>query len=87
MTAELQEDNRRLRAANAEVNALLANTAERLRTVLDDEAIVEKIPIEASTAMELAIESIDIVLEKLKAVQPGTMRLATLPGGSTSETP
>ena len=52
----------------AEVNALLVVTSERLRAVLDDEAFAEETPIEVSTAMELAIEAIEIVLEKLKAV-------------------
>ena len=41
MTTELQEENRRLRAANAEVKALLAAAAGRLRAVLDEPVIEE----------------------------------------------
>jgi len=64
----------RIQAANAEVSALLATTTERLRAVLDDETFAEETPIEVSTAMELAIESIDTALEKLKAILPDGWR-------------
>ena len=40
MTAELQKENRSLRAANSEARALLAGAAGRLRAILQDEAIV-----------------------------------------------
>lgn len=59
MTAELQTENSNLRAANAEVRASLTEAGARLRAVLRDEAIGGDTPIEATTAMELALETID----------------------------
>ena len=68
MTAELQKENSRLRVANREARTLLADAVGKLRSVLQDEAIVEETPIEATTAMELAIETIDAVIAQLKTV-------------------
>jgi len=67
MTVESEKENSNLRAANAEARALLAEAAVRLRAILDDEAIVEGTPIEATTAVELALETIDAAIARLKA--------------------
>ena len=81
---EKKEDSS-LRAANREARALLADAARRLRTILDDTAIVEGTPIEASTAMELTLDAIDTALGKLKAVVPPGRRPVTPPGGPTRQ--
>ena len=85
MTAELQRENSGLRAANAEARVLLADAADRLRALLDDTAIVEGAPIEATTAMELALDAIDAALGKLKAATPAGKRPAVPPGGPTRQ--
>ncbi len=85
MTAELQEENRGLRAANSKASALLADVAGRLRAILKDETIMEETPVEASTAMELALETIDTAIAKLKAVIPPGKRSAPPPSGPTRQ--
>jgi hypothetical protein len=47
---------------------MLVEAAARLSAVLDDKAIADGTPIEATTAMELAIEAIEAAVTKLKAV-------------------
>jgi repressor LexA len=85
MTAELQKENRGLRAANSEARSLLAEASGRLRAILADAAIIKEAPIEATTDMELAIETIDMVIAKLKAVMPPGKRPAPPPGGPTCQ--
>ena len=85
MTAELQKENTSLRAANSAARALLTDAADKLRAILDDTAIVEGTPIEATTAMELALDAIDAAIAKLKAVTAARKRPATPPGGPTRQ--
>jgi hypothetical protein len=85
MTAELQKENSRLRAANSEARALLANAAGKLRAVLQEEAIVEETPIEATTSIELAIETIDAAIAKLKTVTLEGRLPAVPSGGPTRQ--
>ena len=64
---------------------LLADAASKLRAVLGDEAIAEKTPIEATTAMELALDDIDAAIAKLKAVTPARKQPIVPPGGPTRQ--
>jgi len=64
---------------------LLADAASKLRAVLGDEAIAEKTPIEVTTAMELAIETINVAVAKLKATTAAQKREAVPPGGPTRQ--
>jgi hypothetical protein len=66
MTAELQKENSHLHAANSEGRSLLADATRRLSAVLLEEAIEAETPLEASTAMKLAIDNIDAAIAKLK---------------------
>ncbi len=84
MTAELQTENRGLRAANDEARALLGDAAVELRAILKDKAIVAGTPIEATTVMELALDIIDAATAKLKAVTPAGKRPTAPPGGPTA---
>ena len=68
-----------------ETRRLLADAASKLRAVLQDEAIAEGTPIETTTAMELALEAVETVLGKLKAVMPAEQRAAVPPGGPTRQ--
>jgi hypothetical protein len=70
MTAEVHEENSGFCAASRETMALLAEAAGRLRAILQDETIVDATPIEATTVMELALETIDAAVEKLKVATP-----------------
>ena len=81
----MEEKENSLRATNAEVRVLVADAAGKLRAILRDEAIVEGTPIEATTAMELALEAIDTALGKLKAVMPAGKRVVSPPGGPTRQ--
>jgi DNA-binding MarR family transcriptional regulator len=85
MTDEFQKENRRLRAANSDARALLAGAASKLRAVFQDEAIMEETPMEAATAMELAIETIDEAIVKLKTVTPEGKRSAIPQCGPTRQ--
>ena len=85
MTDELQQENNSLRAANSEARALLADAAGRLHAVLQDKAIVEGTPIEATTAMELALEAIETAITKLKAATPAGKRPAVPAGSPTRQ--
>lgn len=85
MTNELKRENNSLRAANNEARALLADAAGRLHAVLQDKAIVEGTPIEATTAMDLALETIDEAIAKLKTVTRVGKRPAAPPGGPTRQ--
>ncbi len=87
MSEEFEKEiNRlRLRVANSESRTLLEDAAARLHAILQDEVIEEGTPIEASTAMELAIEAIKIAHGKLKAVIPAEKRAAVPPGGPTRQ--
>jgi len=85
MTDESQQENNSLRAANNEARALPADAAGRLHAVLQDKAIVEGTPIEATTAMELALDTIDAAIAKLKAVTSAGKRPAHPPGGPTRQ--
>lgn len=67
MTADLQQKNNALRAANAEARTMLADATARIRDVLDDEVIAEGIPIKATDAMEFVLETMDAAVAKLKA--------------------
>jgi len=66
-----------------EIQRLLADAVNRLRNVLQDEVIEEATPIEASTAMELALRGIETALGKLKAVTPAR-KLAAVPRASSA---
>jgi hypothetical protein len=85
VTAELQTENGNLRAASTEVRASLTEAGARLRAILDDKAIVEETPIEATTAMELALEAIDAAVGKLKAVATAAKRPPVVSGGPTRQ--
>lgn len=80
-----EKESDSLRVANTAAKAMLAEVGTRLRTVLDDEAIAQRTPIEAMTAMEIALESIDAAITKLKAVMPAGKRSACPPGGPTRQ--
>ena len=85
MTADPQKENNDLRAANAEARTMLTEAAARLSAILDEKAIVEGTPIEATTAMELALEAIDAAVAKLKAPTAARKREAVPPGGPTRQ--
>jgi hypothetical protein len=85
MTADPQKEDNSLRTANAEARTMLTEAVARLSAILDDKAIVEETPIEATTAMELAIETIDAAIATLKAVRPAGKRAAVPPGGPTHQ--
>jgi hypothetical protein len=69
MTTEMQPDHDRLRTANREAKALLAEAAAGLRSVLDDEAITEETPLEATAAIEEALKAIDAAAAKLQTTK------------------
>ncbi len=85
MTNELQRENNSLRAANNEARALLADAAGKLHAILQDEAIEAGTPIEVTTTMELAIETIDKAIAKLKTVTRAGKRPAAPQGGPTRQ--
>lgn len=70
MSVDLQKENDALRAANRDIRGMLVEVAARLNAILDEKAIVDETLIEATTAMELAVETIDAVVAKLKAAAP-----------------
>jgi hypothetical protein len=85
MTDDRQKENNDLRAANADARKLLTEASARLSAILDDKAIVEGSPIEATTAMELALEAIDAAVAKLKAATTTAKRPAVVPGNPTRQ--
>jgi hypothetical protein len=85
MTDDLQKQNSALHTASAEARTLLTEASARLSAVLDDKVIEEGTPIEATTAMELALEAIDAAVAKLKAVTTAGKRPAVVPGGPTRQ--
>ncbi len=66
MVTEMHPDYDSLRTANRDAKALLADAAAKLRNILDDELIAGETPLEATTAMELAIEAIDAAVARLE---------------------
>jgi len=85
MTADVQKENNALRAANKDARGMLVDAGARLSTILDDKAIVEETPIEATTAMELALEAIGAAVGKLKAVATAAKRPPVVPDGPTPQ--
>jgi hypothetical protein len=81
----VKKEDSSLRAANSEARALLADAVGKLHAVLQDEALAEGTPIEATTAMELALEDIEAALGKMKAVMPVEKRSVVPPGGPTRQ--
>jgi len=73
-------ENSSLRAANDKAQALLGKAGDRLRAILADQALVERIPNQVATAMKRALESMDAAVAKLKAVTA-----ARPPGGPTRQ--
>jgi hypothetical protein len=71
--------------ANAEAKALLTEAGARLRTILEDESIVEETPIEATTVMEMALQNIDTAIAKLQASTTPRKCEAVPPGGPTRQ--
>lgn len=67
MGAMAESEHIRARRACVEARGSLTEASDRLRAILQDEAILTETPIEASTAMELALETIDVVLGKLNS--------------------
>lgn len=80
-----EKESDSLRAANTVAKSMLAEAGTRLRTVLDDEAIAQRTPIEVMTAMEITLESIDAAITKLKAAMSAGKRSVGPPGGPTRQ--
>ena len=66
----IEKENRALCQAADKALPLLRDAAQGLKHVLQDDCIMEGTPIEADTAMELAVEAIHEALRSLDAVAP-----------------
>ena len=60
MNPEVEAESRKLRQATAEARAVLGDAAEKLRALLQDDAILPETPLEAQAAMEFAVEAIGL---------------------------
>jgi len=76
---EADAETCRLRQASAEARALLRESAEKLRAVLQDELIMEETPMEAWTAMESAVEAIGAAMRRLESAGRANSPSAALP--------
>jgi repressor LexA len=85
MTADLRKENNALRAAQKDARGMLVEAVARLSAILDDKAIADGTPIEATTVMKLAIEAIEAAVTKLKAVATASKRTPVGPGGPTRQ--
>ena len=81
MNPVAEADVRKLRQTVTEARGLLSDTAEKLRAVLGDEAIMTEFPIEAEVAMESAVEAIGAALRRLDSAAPVKRPFAALPPG------
>ena len=79
--AEVEEENRKLRQANAEARALLGDAAQKLHTILQDEVFAEETPIEVLTAGEIAVEAIGEALRCLESATSAKKSSAAPPAG------
>ena len=78
------EENRQLRQANAKARALLTDAAKDLRSVIEDQHLMEETPLEAGDPMETALEKIHAALKWLETT--GSVKgpsAAPIPGGPT----
>jgi repressor LexA len=82
---DCEKENRAFRQAVREAQEPLRDAVRRLNEVLQDEFILSETPLEASTAMESAVEGIGAALRSLDAVFPGNSPAATMPGGPTRQ--
>lgn len=64
---------------NAEVRALLVDTAEKLRAVLQDEAIIAETPMEARAVMESVYDAIGVAHRQLEFAGNAKGKSAALP--------
>jgi repressor LexA len=80
---DCEKENRAFRQAVREAQEPLRDAVRRLNEVFQDEGILSETPLEASTAMESAVEGIGAALRSLDAVLPGNSPAATMPGGPT----
>lgn len=65
---DFQAENRKC-CASAEVRALLVDTAEKLRAVLQDEAIIAETPMEARAVMESTYDAIGVAQRRLESTE------------------
>lgn len=68
-----------------DAQAPLRDTLRRLNEVLNDECVRSETPLEASSAMQFAVEDISAALRALEAVLPRKRQAATLPGAPTRQ--
>jgi len=78
-------NNDSLLNVNIAARSMLAEASARLRAILQEEHIAEETPLEATDAMEFAIDAIDAVIAQMKACRPTGKKPAIPPGGPTHQ--
>ncbi len=81
----MNNDQSAQQLSDGKVSGLLSKASARLRAILQDKGIVEKIPLEATNAMELALEAIDAASPKMKSDRSTAKKPTILPGGPTRQ--
>ncbi len=71
--------------SDGKVSELLSKASARLRAILQDKGIEPEIPLEATDAMDLALEAIDAAIAKMKAVAQVGKKSDIPPGGPTRQ--
>lgn len=69
LKSDLKTETLERRRASAEARAILIDTAEKLRAVLQDEFIMAETPIEARAAMESAAEATGAAQRRLESAE------------------
>ena len=69
----------------AGVKTQLEATGRQLRALLEDEFMMAETPLEVQNAVELAADSLDAAVDRLKTPAAKTRTAAALPGGPTRQ--
>lgn len=81
----MNNDQSAQQLSDGKVSGLLSKASARLRAILQDDGIMEETPLEATDAMDLALEVIDAAIAKMKAVAQVGKKSDIPPGGPTRQ--
>ena len=86
MNPQFEHESRQLRQANADARALLGDTGAQLRAMLQDEFMMEHVPMEVEAVMDSAAGAIEAAVRRLESAAPAKASAAArIPGGPTRQ--
>jgi len=83
ISAQARRENSIQSADLAAVKTLMDDAVKQLHAVLEDETVMPETPLEAQSAMESAVDSIQAALHRLESSASDASPIATIPGGPT----